>query len=148
LDTAFTRRWRKEHIPNEFKDHKIGKMYVPGMSSYTWEDFVKAVNGQIRDNLESLQVNEDKQVGAFFVKEKDLLEKPEDSDERKAKLFAYKVLEYLWDDVAKLDHSIIFNPNYKTFEKVVEDYLKKGVVVFNSEIFNNKLIQDATLGTK
>ena len=65
LDTAFTRRWTKEHILNEFNGHQIEKMYVPGMASYTWGEFVKAVNEQIRDNLESLQVNEDKQEVGF-----------------------------------------------------------------------------------
>ena len=133
LDTAFTRRWSKEHIPNEFNGHKIEKMYVPGMASYTWGEFVKAVNGQIRDNLESLQVNEDKQVGAFFVKEKDLLENSADSTELKAKMFAYKVLEYLWADVSKLDHQVIFNPRYTTFEDIVKDFAK-GVVVFNDKL--------------
>ena len=133
LDTAFTRRWSKEHIPNEFNGHKIEKMYVPGMASYTWGEFVKAVNEQIRDNLESLQVNEDKQVGAFFVKEKDLLENSADSTEQKAKMFAYKVLEYLWADVSKLDHQVIFNPKYTTFEDIVKDFAK-GVVVFNDKL--------------
>ena len=133
LDTAFTRRWSKEHIPNEFNGHKIEKMYVPGMASYTWGEFVKAVNEQIRDNLESLQVNEDKQVGAFFVKEKDLLENSADSTEQKAKMFAYKVLEYLWGDVSKLDHQVIFNPKYTTFEDIVKDFAK-GVVVFNDKL--------------
>lgn len=133
LDTAFTRRWTKEHIPNEFNGHKIEKMYVPGMASYTWGEFVTAVNRQIRDNLESLQVNEDKQVGAFFVKERDLLEKSDDSTEQKAKMFAYKVLEYLWADVSKLDHHIIFNPKYTTFEAVVKDFAN-GIIVFNDKL--------------
>jgi hypothetical protein len=44
-------------------------MYVPGLTNCTWRAFVDAINKQIRANLESLQVNEDKQVGAFFVKE-------------------------------------------------------------------------------
>ena len=103
------------------------------MSSCTWGEFAKAVNGQIRDNLESLQVNEDKQVGVFFVKEKDLLEKPEDLTAEKAKMFAYKVLEYLWADVSKLDHHILFNPKYTTFEDLVKDFVN-GIVVFNEKL--------------
>ena len=133
LDTAFTRRWSKEHIPNEFDGHKIEKMYVPGMPNYTWGAFVDVINNQIRDNLGSLQVNEDKQVGAFFVKEKDLLEKPEDSNEQKAKMFAYKVLEYIWADVSKLDHHVVFNQKYTTFEAVVKDFAN-GIIVFNDKL--------------
>lgn len=136
LDTAFTRRWSKERIPNKFNGNEIATMYVPGMEDYTWGIFVDKVNEHIRDNIVDLQVNEDKQVGCFFVKKSDLLVKDEkDDDKKKAKAFAYKVLEYLWDDVSKLDHTVIFNPNYKTFEDLVKDYLVKGVEVFNGEIF-------------
>ncbi len=145
LDTAFTRRWSKERMPNDFNGNEIKDMLVPGMYKYTWEEFVGSVNKQIQDKLDDLQVNEDKQVGAFFVKKSDLLPKDASSDDKeKAKSFAYKVLEYLWDDVSKLDHTVIFNPSYKTFESLVEAYLKNGVTVFNREIFKEKT-EDLTL---
>ena len=141
LDTAFTRRWAKERIPNSFNGNELEKWLVPGMDKYTWGEFVAAINAQIQNKLDDLQVNEDKQVGAFFVKKADLLAVDHTlrDEDRKAKAisFAHKVLEYLWDDVSKLDHSVIFNPVYKTFEKVVEDYLKVGAAIFNSEIFKN-----------
>ena len=142
LDTAFTRRWSKERIPNDFNGNEIKDRLVPGMDKYTWEEFVFSVNKQIQDKLDDLQVNEDKQVGAFFVKTADLLPKDTvvnaDEKVKKAKAFAYKVLEYLWDDVSKLDHSVIFNPSYKTFEKLVDGYVKNGVAVFNNGIFTVK----------
>jgi hypothetical protein len=123
-------------------------MIVPGMEQYTWGVFVEAINKHIQDKIEDLQVNEDKQIGAFFVKEADLLveNNTKTSDEKKkmAKAFAYKVLEYLWDDVSKLDHSVIFNTTYKTFEKLVEAYLSKGVEIFNNEIFKDKPIRNIT----
>lgn len=134
LDTAFTRRWDKERISNEFNGNIIEKMLVPGMSSYTWGQFINAVNNHIKDNLESLQVNEDKQIGAFFIKECDLIRNNEEASDNKIRAFAYKVLEYLWDDVSKFDHSIIFNPSYKTFEELVNSFVKKGVEVFNNSI--------------
>jgi hypothetical protein len=61
------------------------------------------------------------------------LENSADSTEQKAKMFAYKVLEYLWADVSKLDHQVIFNPRYTTFEDIVKDFAK-GVVVFNDKL--------------
>ena len=132
-------------MPNDFNGNEIKDMRVPGMHKYTWEEFVGSVNKQIQDKLDDLQVNEDKQVGAFFVKKADLLPKDASSDDKeKAKSFAYKVLEYLWDDVSKLDHTVIFNPSYKTFESLVEAYLKNGVTVFNREIFKER-IEDSTL---
>ena len=141
LDTAFTRRWEKERMPNSFGTHSIQACLVPGMEQYSWKTFVDFVNMHIQNRLDDLQVNEDKQVGAFFVKEADLLPKENSlTDENRkaiARSFAYKVLEYLWDDVSKLDHSIFFNPAYNTFEKLVAGYLDNGVAIFNNDIFKN-----------
>lgn len=130
LDTAFTRRWAKERIPNDFGDNeKIKNKSVPGMNKYTWSEFVNSINSYIDDHLDDLQVNEDKKIGAFFVS----LTTLDDVDE-----FAYKVLDYLWSDVSKLDHNVIFN-NYKTFESLIKDYKSKGVKVFKSNIFEEKV---------
>lgn len=130
LDTAFTRRWAKERIPNDFGDNeKIKNKSVPGMNKYTWSEFVNSINSYINDHLDDLQVNEDKKIGAFFVS----LTTLDDVDE-----FAYKVLDYLWSDVSKLDHNVIFN-NYKTFESLIKDYKSKGVKVFKSNIFEEKV---------
>ena len=148
LDTAFTRRWAKERIANDFGDNDIKDMYVPGIIDCEWKTFVDAINNHIQNKLDDLQVNEDKQLGAFFVKKSDLLkpsvawsadnlteeQKKEKLD--KANAFAYKVLEYLWEDVSKLDHSVIFIPNYKTFDSLVRDYIKNGANVFCDDIKN------------
>ena len=144
LDTAFSRRWVKERIANSTNGHEIANFLVPGMERYTWGAFVDAINTQIQNRIDDLQVNEDKQVGTFFVKPSDLFAPgygmTDEYKTQKALAFAHKVLEYLWDDVSKLDHSVIFNPSYKTFEKVVEGYLKNGAAVFNSEIFKTKSV--------
>lgn len=132
LDTAFTRRWEKERISNGFKKHPIEKMFVPGMVGYTWGAFVDGINERIKESLEVLQINEDKQVGAFFIKASDLIEEGQDVSEEKKKAFAYKVLEYLWEDVSKLDHARIFN-SYNTFEDLVEKFIEDGVAVFNND---------------
>lgn len=129
LDTAFTRRWSKERIPNDFGDNKeIKDKTVPSMNEYTWSEFVNSINSYIDDHLDDLQVNEDKKIGAFFVS----LTTLDDVDE-----FAYKVLDYLWSDVSKLDHNVIFN-NYKTFESLIKDYKSIGVKVFRPNIFEEK----------
>ena len=127
LDTAFVRRWDKEKIKNSFKNCKFKDMPVPGMSQYTWEEFVTSINNCIAKHLEDLQVNEDKQIGAFFVKASLLA----DNDAEK---FAYKVFDYLWSDVAKLDHGIFFNP-YDTLENLIDAYKTNGVGVFKTGIF-------------
>lgn len=134
LDTAFVRRWEKEKIKNTFAECDFKDEPVPGMSDYSWEEFVNSINKWIARNIDSLQVNEDKQIGAFFVK-KSLLAK---NDPEK---FAYKVFDYLWSDVAKLDHDIFFN-SYNTLEELIEAYKEKGVGVFKSGIFDVKVIAE------
>lgn len=131
LDTAFVRRWEKEKIKNTFDECDFKGEPVPGMLDYTWKEFVESINKWIARNIDSLQVNEDKQIGAFFVK-KSLLTK---NDPEK---FAYKVFDYLWNDVAKLDHDIFFN-SYNTLEDLIDAYKEKGVGVFKTGIFDAKV---------
>ena len=130
LDTAFVRRWDKEKIRNSFKNCTFKAMPIPGMPQYTWEEFVTCINKCIAGHLEDLQVNEDKQIGAFFVKESLLASKD-------AEKFAYKVFDYLWSDVAKLDHGIFFN-HFDTLESLIDAYKTSGVGVFKTGVFEAK----------
>jgi hypothetical protein len=130
LDTAFVRRWDKEKIRNSFKNCTFKAMPIPGMPQYTWEEFVTSINKCIAGHLEDLQVNEDKQIGAFFVKESLLASKD-------AEKFAYKVFDYLWSDVAKLDHGIFFN-HFDTLESLIDAYKTSGVGVFKTGVFEAK----------
>ena len=47
------------------------------------------------------------------------------------------MFDYLWSDVAKLDHGIFFKP-FETLDKLIEAYSKDGVKVFQSGIFAEK----------
>lgn len=127
LDTAFVRRWEKEKIKNTFGQCAFASTEIPGMPGYTWEVFVNSINGWIAKHLEDLQVNEDKQIGVFFVRES-LLASGD------AEKFAFKVFDYLWSDVAKLDRGIFFHP-YDTLEDLIAAYVTKGVDVFKPGIF-------------
>lgn len=128
LDTAFVRRWDREKIKNTFAKCNFKATKVPGMD-YTWQEFVEAINACIASHLEDLQINEDKQIGAFFVKESLL--------SGSAEKFAYKVFDYLWNDVAKLDHGIFFN-HYDTLDALIATYVEKGAAVFKSGILKEK----------
>lgn len=129
LDTAFVRRWDREKIKNSFAKCNFKATKVPGMD-YTWQEFVEAINTCITSHLEELQVNEDKQIGAFFVKEHLL--------SGSAEKFAYKVFDYLWNDVAKLEHGIFFN-DFNTLDALIAAYVEKGVAVFKPGIFKEKV---------
>ena len=152
LDTAFTRRWDKVKIPNNFvkKDDKdyFKKCYVPG-TNVLWKTFADAINNHITNNLDNLQVNEDKQLGAFFIKDSALSVEAEvgkrtneDNDMLKSN-FAHKVLDYLWSDVSKFDHSIIFKSNTKdnkkisTFDALIDEFKKNGKNIFQESILKD-----------
>lgn len=123
LDTAFKRRWNFEKIKNTFlANHPYKDYYIPVMD-ITWEEFSTSINKAIV-NTEDFLNSEDKQLGVFFVDKKCLREKSSAvSNLEKRKEFAYKVFEYLWDDVTKYDHTILFNANFKTLDDVIDAYV-------------------------
>lgn len=147
LDTAFKRRWDFVKIKNRFKntsyDSNLRNMFIPGMDDVTWEDMVMAINEYIVANADQF-MNEDKQIGVYFIDGKDLVEKKIDvTDESKIKDFSYKILEYLWDDVAKFSEKNKWFKDVKTLDQLLEAYeengkLKKGEVVFSDDL--NKAI--------
>lgn len=131
LDTAFKRRWKFEKLQNVFKpDHKYADYYVPGIPTYTWKKLVNAINNYIVNRADELS-SEDKQLGVYFIGEESLCRTPEEAqDPIKKKEFAYKLLEYLWDDVAKFSRSDWFNPDIKTLDQLIKEYVNNGEKVF------------------
>lgn len=139
LDTAFKRRWLFEKLPNEFTSaHSYQNKLVPGIinAKYSWKEFVTAINYCIRE-ITDIPNAEDKQLGVYFVEEDLLITDASEDSEAKRLDFAYKVLEYLWDDVSKIDHATIFNPSIHSVDEIITIY-KQGGTVFN-EIVLKKL---------
>ncbi len=142
LDTAFKRRWKFKKLLNKFEtDHKFKNKYIPGplgKADYTWEEVVNAINEYILEVSNGLN-SEDKQIGVYFIDEKGMrqekttLSTPEEID-----AFAYKVFEYLWDDVAKFQRDVWFADNIKSLDQLVEEYKKSGLEVFDYEIFHKQ----------
>ena len=132
LDTAFKRRWRMCRIKNDktlFPEWPIFKGDI-----FTWRNFANAVNDAILKNCSDGTEAEDKQLGAFFVKEDDF---------KNVQRFAEKVLLYLWDDVAKYDKAQLFDTNaYKTLDVVI-DAFAKGKNVFSANCTELKRLYDA-----
>lgn len=134
LDTAFKRRWNFEKLSNKFnKSDAHSDRYIPGMSDVTWESFVTAINEHMI-NAGTFD-SEDKLLGKYFITNNQLVDQGED-DGAKTKKFAYKVLEYLWNDVAKFDRESWFNTaKYKTLDDVLAAWINgEGAKVFNRDI--------------
>ena len=145
LDTAFKRRWEFKKIKNEFKpNHTFAEKYIPGMQ-LTWKDFVKSINNYMT-NDQSIIGAEDKQIGVYFIDETGMREetvnasKPEEVEE-----FAYKIFEYLWDDVAKFDRKRWFKGEIKTLDDLIDKYIKEGIKVFNEDVFGTELYNNGTI---
>lgn len=147
LDSAFTRRWKKERMCNSFDGKAIGGLYVPGMQDVTWEDMVQAINDYILEFADQLQTSEDKQIGVYFVDQNGLAKNTVDAkDKDKVREFANKMMEYLWDDVSKLERDLIFKKDLNSIDKVLAQYEKDGQV-FNDNLASKIKSKKATVVT-
>lgn len=128
MDTAFKRRWNFEYLPVEFKsNHTFMHKFIP-KTNISWKNFVETFNEFIM-NMQSdgFFVSEDKQIGPYFISEKELL----DLD-----LFAYKVLLYIWDDVVKVNKQILFEDSIYTFSDLVKIFKNNPLDIFNDEFID------------
>lgn len=111
LDTAFQRRWNMRQIENRFDNSEHSKDIIEG-TNITWGSFATVINDMIIDISVDRISSEDKRLGAYFAKKKEL----------EAARFPEKVLKYLWDDAFKMDKTAIFNEECKSLEEVVMVY--------------------------
>lgn len=124
LDTAFKRRWNMKYITNDVDNSKFAKEIVP-MINIEWKEFVRGINNAITHNGNDLGINgEDKQIGAYFISDQEWKKINTSSEKKAARIFAEKVLSYIWEDVAKLDKKTLFNGDYNRFEDVLKDFLE------------------------
>ena len=133
LDTAFKRRWKMNHISNDIEKSKYANKKIP-ILDVSWKDFVNEINYLITHNEDNLGINgEDKQLGAYFISGQEWNQMDElikaDNSKDAAKIFAEKILSYIWEDVAKLDKKSMFKKDYKVFDEVVKDFLIDGDVL-------------------
>lgn len=144
LDTAFKRRWEFKRISNLFSEgkHKYKDYFVPGLYNITWQKFAEEINKAIVRKGTSL-TSEDKQIGKFFISQSMLID-PKEIDKISDKIpvmaesFAYKMFEYLWNDVAKFNRDEWFVKSIVTLELLISEY-KKGKQVFVDSSLANAL---------
>lgn len=115
LDTAFQRRWDMKYIKNDINGAEHAGIRI-GNSEITWSQFANTINKILAESSYELGNSEDKQLGAYFVKEDEL------SDEK----FPEKVLKYLLNDAFRMEPDLIFNENIKSIGDIIEVYGKEG----------------------
>ena len=128
LDTAFKRRWNFEQISNDIESdttHSYKGWFVPGTDK-TWERFLTRLNDRILDYKVHNHTNEDKRLGKYFVTNDCLTEQVQNIADAhdQALSFAYKVLEYIWNDVCKIGREEWFDTEkYKTLEQLIDAFI-------------------------
>ena len=122
LDTAFKRRWNRERITNDCENvGHIKDMYVP-YTDITWENFAKTINKEMISQSinKDAPISEDKQMGAYFANEDMLTDEPMEKDDVKLSNFENNILDYLYNDVTKFDHSILFEKQLNSIDNIYE----------------------------
>ena len=122
LDTAFKRRWNRERITNDWGNvGHIKEMYVP-YTDITWETFAKTINEEMisQSIKKDAPISEDKQMGAYFANEDMLTDGPMEKDDVKLSNFENNILDYLYNDVTKFDHSILFEKQLNSIDNIYE----------------------------
>jgi Cdc6-like AAA superfamily ATPase len=120
LDNAFQRRFDMELVRNEFDLNKpsVKTQYEAEIddTGITWGKFWGWINAKITATLKGLSSTEDKRLGVWFVSNI--------GGVINEKVFAEKVLKYLWDDVFKFKRSKVFVEEIDTLEKLIAAFEK------------------------
>ena len=115
LDNAFQRRFDMELVRNEFDLTKpaVNAQYEAEIddTGIKWGQFWGWINAKITATLKGLSSTEDKRRGVWFVSNAGGI-----IDD---KVFAEKVLKFLWDDVFKFKRPQIFADGIDTLEKLI-----------------------------
>lgn len=145
MDTAFKRRWNFEYIGINDNENGVSTYEIPinKNKKVNWNDLRKAINSK----LISLNVNEDKLLGPYFISENDLknaMGKPEDF----IKLFKSKVLMYLFEDAAKMKRDFFkLTDNRKyIYSDICNELDENGIAVFN--FLENEKVEEKDIPEK
>lgn len=141
LDTAFKRRWDREKVMTDWNEvNDIKNLYVP-YTDVTWEKFATTINDKmLEDNEDSdVSVSEDKQMGAYFVKENMLSKEKNTGDKDSLRAFISNVMDYLYNDVTKFNHGLLFDNGVKTYDGLYETMTECTSVL-------NGNVDDSTVG--
>lgn len=142
LDTAFKRRWDREKVMTDWnKVGDIKNLYVP-FTDITWGKFATTINNKmLEDNGENdVSVSEDKQMGAYFVKENMLSKEKNKGDKDSLRAFISNVMDYLYNDVTKFNHELLFDKNVKTYDGLYETMTECAPVI-------DKEVDDSSVGS-
>ena len=103
LDNAFQRRWDLRLVPNEIPENSLQYNAEIENTGIKWGKFMDWANRKISEsnNFAGTGSMEDRCLGEYFV--------IHDGREKiQSKIFAEKVIKYLWDDVFRMERETFF----------------------------------------
>lgn len=134
LDNAFQRRFDMELVRNEFDltQPAVNAQYEAEIddTGIKWGQFWGWINAKITATLKGLSSTEDKRLGVWFVSNVGGI-----IDD---KVFAEKVLKFLWDDVFKFKRPQIFADGIDTLEKLINSFEKPSEGKERFDVFKDK----------
>lgn len=134
LDNAFQRRFDMELVRNEFDltQSAVNAQYNAEIddTGIKWGQFWGWINAKITATLKGLSSTEDKRLGVWFVSNVGGI-----IDD---KVFAEKVLKFLWDDVFKFKRPQVFAEGIDTLEKLINSFEKPSEGKERFDVFKDK----------
>ena len=139
MDTAFKRRWDFTYLGINDSDEDIRGKYVyladDRSQKVEWNKLRKAIN----NFLAKEKINEDKQLGPYFISRGIVV--PETGDEidrdKFISVFKNKVIMYLFEDAARQKQSKLFEgcfSNASRYSEICGEFEAKGIGIFCSDI--------------
>lgn len=148
MDTAFKRRWDFTYLGIDDNDEQLRGKYVTIGSKeqqrIEWNELRKAIN----EFLAESKINEDKQLGPYFISKSIVVPKDggtEIDSKKFCDAFKNKVRMYLFDDAAKQKRPSLFEGSAKgqtRYSKICEAFDEQGIGIFNRSIQTSVQIQD------
>lgn len=139
MDTAFKRRWDFTYLGIDDNDEMIRGKYVylgdDKSQKVEWNKLRKAIN----HFLAKEKINEDKQLGPYFISKNIVV--PQEGDEidrdRFIRVFMNKVIMYLYEDAGKQKRAKLFEgcfQNSTRYSEICHEFEAKGIGIFNRDI--------------
>ena len=130
LDTAFKRRWDREKVVNDWDTVGDIKDYYVPCTGIKWKTFARTINSSMLETNSNLDVtiSEDKQMGAYFAQKNMLTKDANKKDGEALMTFTSNVIDYLYNDVTKFDHSLLFEKEVNSYDNLyarVSKYTKE-----------------------
>ena len=137
VDTAFKRRWDFTYLGIDDSDEDIRDKYVVLGADKSQKVYWNNLRQAINHFLTRERINEDKQLGPYFIARKIVV--PSDGKEIERdnfiRVFKNKVIMYLFEDAAKQKRLKLF-PNSLRYSEICKEFDLKGIEIFNQDIQN------------